>query len=125
MTEAKDQEAHPPAGGPAPAGGPGFWDAASWRAMYPGMWAWVLQRVSALVLIVLLPFHVMNPYIAWLRVTVLALVIWHAMHGVKIILTDFGFPARHQRTLLWALTLIGLAAFFALTFYRKLIWGAA
>ena len=54
----------------APAGPPGrppFWDLRAWRAMYPGMWAWVLQRLSAVVLLVLFPFHVLNPYKAWLR----------------------------------------------------------
>ena len=98
------------------------WDAASWRSMYPGMWSWVIQRLSAVVLLILFPFHVLNPYIAWLRVTVLALVILHGMHGLKVILTDFGFPARHQRKLLWALTAIGVAVFLALAYARKALW---
>jgi succinate dehydrogenase / fumarate reductase cytochrome b subunit len=91
--------------------------------MYPGMWAWVLQRVSALVLIVLFPIHVLNPYSAWLRITVLLLVIWHGMHGLKVILTDFGFPAQHQRKLLWTLTILGIVIFLVLAYARKMRWG--
>ncbi len=108
---------------PAPPVRPPVWDLSAWRAMYPGMWAWVIQRLSAVVLLVLFPFHVLNPYIAWLRIVVLALVILHGMHGLKVMLTDFGFPARHQRALLWALTAVGVAAFFLLAFLRKAWWG--
>ncbi len=99
------------------------WNVASWRSMYPGMWSWVVQRLSAVVLLILFPFHVLNPYIAWLRLAVLALVILHGMHGLKVILTDFGFPARYQRRLLWALAAVGVAAFFALGFLRRAFWG--
>lgn len=102
---------------------PSFWELSAWRAMYPGMWAWVIQRLSAVVLLVIFPFHVLNPYNKWLRSAVLALVILHGMHGLKVILTDFGFPARHQRRLLWALTAIGVAAFFWLGFMRRAWWG--
>jgi hypothetical protein len=45
------------------------------------------------------------------------------MHGLKVILTDFGFPARHQRKLLWALTVTGVAGFFWLAYLRKVTWG--
>ena len=99
------------------------WDVTAWRAAYPGMWSWVVQRLSAVVLLVLFPFHVLNPYIAWLRAVVLGLVILHGMHGVKVILTDFGFPARHQRKLLWTLTAVGVAGFFWLAYLRKAFWG--
>ncbi len=102
---------------------PALWDLTAWRAMYPGMWAWVIQRLSAVVLLVLFPFHVLNPYNQWLRVSVLVLVILHGMHGLKVMLTDFGFPARHQRKLMWALTAIGVAAFFGLAYLRKALWG--
>ncbi|MEE9256966.1 MAG: hypothetical protein V3V56_07335 [bacterium] len=106
-----------------PTARPSLWDIAAWRATYPGMWSWVIQRLSAVVLLVLFPFHVLNPYIAWLRVAVLALVILHGMHGLKVILTDFGFPARHQRKLLWVLSALGVAGFLGLAYLRKAIWG--
>ncbi|HJP12836.1 MAG: hypothetical protein QF701_16555 [Nitrospinota bacterium] len=102
---------------------PPFWNLSAWRAMYPGMWAWVIQRLSAVVLLVIFPFHVLNPYNKWLRIAVLALVILHGMHGLKVIFTDFGFPARHQRKLLWVLTALGAAAFFWLAYLRKAFWG--
>ncbi|MEE9275255.1 MAG: hypothetical protein V3V62_08100 [bacterium] len=113
--------AHTPASNPLVR--PPISDLLSWRSMYPGMWAWVLQRISAVLLLILFPFHVLNPFIAWLRVTVLALVIFHGMHGLKVILTDFGFPARHQRKLLWTLTILGLLLFLALAYLRKAFWG--
>ena len=102
---------------------PPFWNLSAWRAMYPGMWAWVIQRLSAVVLLVIFPSHVLNPYNKWLRIAVLALVILHGMHGLKVIFTDFGFPARHQRKLLWVLTALGAAAFFWLAYLRKAFWG--
>jgi len=90
--------------------------------MYPGMWAWVLQRVSALALIVLFPLHVMNPYVEWIRLTMLVLVVWHSMHGIKVILTDFGFPPKHQRKLLWALAAAGVVLFVWLVYLHKSLW---
>ncbi len=102
---------------------PPFWDLASWRAMYPGMWSWVIQRLSAVVLLVLFPIHVLNPYKSWIRIAVLALVILHGMHGLKVILTDFGFPARHQRRLLWVLTAASIAGFYWLANLRNAQWG--
>lgn len=101
---------------------PPVWKISAWRSMYPGMWSWVLQRLSALALIVLFPIHVMNPYIDSVRITMLLLVVWHAMHGIKVILTDFGFPDRHQRKLLWVLSVVGVAAFFWLAFMHKEYW---
>ncbi len=98
------------------------WNVRAWRSMYPGMWAWVLQRVSALVLIVLIPIHIMNPYVDSVRITMLALVVWHAMHGVKVILTDLGFPDRHQRKLLWTLCGLGVVAFFWLAYMHGDYW---
>jgi len=99
-----------------------LWDLTAWRAMYPGMWAWLFQRLSALALIVLFPIHVMKPYIDWLRITMLLLVVFHSMHGVKVILTDFGFPARHQRKLLWVLTAAGAALFVWLFWLHREYW---
>ena len=102
---------------------PSIWDLSAWQATYPGMWSWVIQRLSAVVLLVLFPFHVLNPYITWLRVAVLALVILHGMHGLKVILTDFGFPARHHRKLLAVLTVLGVVGFLLLAYLRKAFWG--
>lgn len=107
---------------PPPAARPRPWDLTVWRALYPGMWAWVLQRLSALAVLVLFPLHVMNPYVDWIRVVMLACVTWHAMHGIKVVITDFGFPARHQRKLLAVLSALGLAAFFVLAFLHRSYW---
>lgn len=110
------------ANAPQPTARPPLWDLTAWRALYPGMWAWLLQRLSAVAVLVLFPLHVINPYVDWIRVAMLACVTWHAMHGIKVLLTDFGFPARHQRKLLAVLSVLALVLFLGLVFLHRGYW---
>jgi succinate dehydrogenase hydrophobic anchor subunit len=71
----------------------------------------VLQRASSLILMVLLPWHWVNPYSRPVRVAVLFFVIFHAAAGVRVMLTDVGFAERWHRGLVWALAGIGLIIF--------------
>ncbi len=43
----------------------------SGKPTYLGMWTWVFQRASSLILMVLLPWHWVNPYSRPVRVMVL------------------------------------------------------
>jgi succinate dehydrogenase hydrophobic anchor subunit len=51
------------------------------------MWTWLWQRASSLVLIVLLPWHWLNPFYRPVRLAVLFFVVFHAMAGIRVMLT--------------------------------------
>jgi len=84
---------------------------AAGRPAYLGMWTWLFQRASSLILMVLLPWHWVNPYSRPVRIAVLFLVIFHAAAGVRVMLTDFGLAERWHRSLVWALAGVGLVTF--------------
>jgi succinate dehydrogenase/fumarate reductase cytochrome b subunit len=84
---------------------------AAGKPVYLGMWTWVLQRAASLILMILLPWHWVNPYSRPVRIAVLFLVIFHAAAGVRVMLTDFGVAERWQRELVWVLAGIGLIVF--------------
>ena len=80
---------------------------ASGSPAYLGMWTWLFQRASSLILIVLLPWHWVNPYSRPVRVAVLFFVIFHAAAGVRVMLTDLGLAERWHRGLVWGLAALG------------------
>jgi succinate dehydrogenase hydrophobic anchor subunit len=84
---------------------------ATGKPAYLGMWTWLFQRGSSLILMVLLPWHWVNPYSRPVRIAVLFLVIFHAAAGVRVMLTDFGLAERWHRGLVWTLAGIGLIIF--------------
>jgi succinate dehydrogenase hydrophobic anchor subunit len=84
---------------------------ATGKPAYLGMWTWLFQRASSLVLMVLLPWHWVNPYSRPVRIAVLFFVIFHAAAGVRVMLTDFGLAERWHRGLVWALAGVGLIIF--------------
>ena len=84
---------------------------ASGKPAYLGMWTWICQRAAALILMVLLPWHWVNPYSRPVRIAVLFFVIFHAAAGVRVMLLDFGLAERWHRSLVWALASLGLVVF--------------
>lgn len=84
---------------------------ASGTPVYLGLWTWLWQRLSALLLMVLLPWHWLSPFYRPVRVAVLFLVIFHAMAGIRVMLTDVGVGTTWQRGLVWLLAGVGLLAF--------------
>jgi succinate dehydrogenase hydrophobic anchor subunit len=89
---------------------------ASGKPAYLGMWTRVFQRASSLILMVLLPWHWVNPYSRPVRIAVLFFVIFHAAAGVRVMLLDFGLAERWHRRLVWTLAGIGLIIFCYLAF---------
>jgi succinate dehydrogenase / fumarate reductase cytochrome b subunit len=78
-----------------------------------GMWAWMLQRGSALALIVLVALHLARTYNRTVQFLLLFVIAFHAALGLRVILLDFNLVAiRHHRWLLWGL--LGLASAIAL-----------
>jgi len=84
---------------------------ASGRPAYLGMWVWLFQRASSLFLVILLPWHWVNPYSRPVRIVVLFFVIFHAAAGARVMLTDFGLAERWHLSLVWTLAVIGLIIF--------------
>src|SRR5438876_11536508 len=78
-----------------------------------GMWAWLWQRISALLIVVLLALHITLPYKQVIQLFLLLVVTFHATLGLRVILLDFNLVSiRYHRALAWALPLAGLAIMF-------------
>jgi succinate dehydrogenase cytochrome b subunit len=95
----------------------------SWQ--YSGMLAWLIQRVSGLLLLFYLFLHVLtinklsqgpaafdqamsffqNPVFKLLEITLLGTVVVHALNGIRITLIDLGMGREKQRQLFWLLAL--------------------
>ena len=81
-----------------------------WRDTKAGMWAWLIQRAAAVaLLLVVIVLHLTNPFRRGVQAALLALVLVHALLGVRALLLDFGLPIRWHRSLFAAaLILAGL-----------------
>lgn len=88
----------------------------------PGMWSWVLHRITGVALFFYLFVHVLDtsmvtfspetynaiidtyksPIVGLLEIGLVALVLFHAFNGVRIILVDFWSKGvKYQRQMLW------------------------
>jgi succinate dehydrogenase / fumarate reductase cytochrome b subunit len=98
-----------------------------------GWWAWALQRVTGVLLVGYLFLHILvlssaragadtfdrvfgvaqHPVLAALDIVLIAIILFHAANGVRIILLDAGVAANRQVEMFWAsiaVTLVGVAA---------------
>ena len=74
-----------------------------------GMWAWLLQRISAIMIIVFLCLHVVFTYKPYLQFLLLLTVVFHAALGLRVILLDFNIVnVKYQRWLIPWIMGIGL-----------------
>ena len=97
-----------------------------------GMWLWLLQRVSAVVLLVALFTHIvathllnigklsydniahrlMSGFFITIDILLLAAAVFHALNGTRTVLLDYWFAERRSRRRLdAALVVVGTAAF--------------
>ena len=65
-------------------------DGKVWKNTLPGMWAWLLQRVSAILILVFLTLHFFLPYRRPIQFLLLAVVAFHACLGIRVFLIDLG-----------------------------------
>ncbi|MGK2881615.1 MAG: succinate dehydrogenase, cytochrome b556 subunit [Mycobacterium sp.] len=103
------------------------------RTLYrgdPGMWSWVLHRITGATIYFFLLVHVLDtalvrvspqsynevidtyktPIIGLMEIGLVAAVLYHALNGIRVILIDFWSQGpRHQRTMLWAIAVIWFA----------------
>lgn len=94
-----------------------------------GLLAWILQRVTALLLLFALGIHIwathfiepgapitfdsvvrrmQSPLFMAVDLTLLAAVVFHGLNGVRIIALDFGIGARGLKVLTWFLVILGV-----------------
>jgi len=85
--------------------------AEGWRDTKAGMWAWLLQRSAALLLLAVIALHLKNPFLRPVQAALLGLVLLHGLLGVRAILLDFGLPVRWHRALFAAAIALGAVLF--------------
>lgn len=100
------------------------------RSLYrgdPGMWSWVLHRITGVTIFFFLFVHVLDtavirvdpnqydaiidtyktPIVGLMEIALVGAVLFHALNGVRIILVDFWAKGpKYQRQMLW--TVFGL-----------------
>jgi succinate dehydrogenase / fumarate reductase cytochrome b subunit len=79
------------------------------------MWAWLLQRVSAILILLFLILHFFFPYRRPLQFLLLLVVSFHASLGIRVFLIDLGANVKTQKIL------FAVFAFLAV-FGLMLIW---
>jgi succinate dehydrogenase hydrophobic anchor subunit len=87
-----------------------------WRDTKAGMWAWLLQRVAAVLLVVVIALHLKNPFVRPVQAALLGLVLLHGLLGARAILLDFGLPVRWHRLLFAGAIGAGVVVF-------AVVWG--
>jgi succinate dehydrogenase / fumarate reductase cytochrome b subunit len=102
------------------------------RTLYrgdPGMWSWVLHRISGATIFFFLFVHVLDaamlrvspqtynavihdyqtPVVGLMEFGLVAALLFHAMNGIRVILIDFWSEgARYQRLMLWIIAVVYL-----------------
>src|SRR5207302_403657 len=61
-----------------------------WRDTRSGMWAWLIQRAAAILLLVVIAAHLVNPFRRGVQAALLAQALLHALLGGRALLLDFG-----------------------------------
>ena len=100
--------------------------AGNWRGV--GMWAWLLHRVSGLVLVAYLFAHIFvisqaqrgsesfdrlfktleSPLFVVLDLVLLGAVLYHMMNGIRVLFFDFGVAIKKQKTLFYVVIGVGV-----------------
>ncbi len=102
------------------------------RTLYrgdPGMWSWVLHRITGATIFFFLFVHVLDtalvrvgpqtynevietyktPIVGLMELGLVAAVLYHALNGVRVILIDFWAQGpRYQRLMLWVIGIVWL-----------------
>ncbi len=92
--------------------------AEGWRGTHAGMWAWLVQRAAAIALLLVVAAHLTNPFRAGVQALLLALVLVHALLGVRALLLDFGVPVRWHRALFAGALALAVVIFAAVWAWR-------
>ena len=80
-----------------------------WKNTPVGMWAWLLQRISALAIIFFLALHLTLTYKPIIQFLLLMFVTFHAVLGLRVILLDFNIVnVKYQKALIAGLGATGI-----------------
>ena len=74
------------------------------------MWAWLIQRFSALAIVVFLTLLFCYPYKVAFQILLLTAATMHAVLGLRVILLDLGARAALQKVLFVGLMVLGAVA---------------
>jgi succinate dehydrogenase / fumarate reductase cytochrome b subunit len=98
-----------------------------WKAT--GMWAWLLFRISGLVLVFYLGAHIIvistgqfdklnsmmkmfdNPVLVLADLALVVAVLYHALNGVRIILMDLGIGVKRHKIIFWTAMVVVVVCF--------------
>ena len=98
-----------------------------WKAT--GMWAWLLFRISGLILVFYLGAHIIvistghfdkldslmksfdNPLMVLLDLALVVAVLYHALNGVRIILMDLGIGVQRHKLMFWSAMAVVVVCF--------------
>jgi succinate dehydrogenase hydrophobic anchor subunit len=89
-----------------------------WRGTRAGMWAWLIQRAAAVLLLVVIAAHLINPFRRGVQAALLALALLHALLGVRALLLDVGVPVGWQRALFVGALVTAAAIFVGVWMFR-------
>jgi succinate dehydrogenase / fumarate reductase cytochrome b subunit len=99
-----------------------------WKSM--GMWAWVLFRISGLVLVAYLFVHIWvisqgrdggpldldnlfgtfdTPFLVFLGCLIVTALMYHALNGVRVVLMDLGVGVRRHKAVFWVCMVVAAA----------------
>ena len=66
------------------------------------MWAWLLQRISAVAIVFFLILHMFFTYKPFVQLMLLMFVAFHGALGLRVILLDCNLVnIKHQKDLIW------------------------
>lgn len=91
-----------------------------WRSTFIGMWAWLFQRISAILIILFLTLHFLLPYRRPLQFLLLLVVTVHASLGIRVLLIDLGANVRTQKFLFILFLLLAIFFLFWIWNYLPL-----
>ncbi len=75
-----------------------------------GMWAWLLQRISAVGIVIFLVLHLFYTYKPFVQFMLLTVLAFHAALGLRVILLDLNLVnIKYQRDLIYWLLGIAVA----------------
>jgi len=85
----------------------------NWKETPASMWAWLLQRFSAVFALGLVTYHYFNPVNQHAQNLLLGFVLFHAVLGLRVILLDLGLREKNHKLALFVLAGLGLLLFTA------------